>query len=163
QRARAEANFSMAREAVDDMYTQVAERWLSEQAHLEPLQREFLLKALKFYERSAQTHSNDPAVRREAAKAARRVGQIQQRLGFFKEAEAAYRRAQNELRTLIDSKRGMSEDRYELALANNQLGWMLSMTGRDCEEEYRAALALTEPLSKQYPRIAKYRREEAWA
>src|SRR5262249_10899807 len=38
QRAQAEANFLLARAAVDDMYTQVAERWLSEQAQLEPLQ-----------------------------------------------------------------------------------------------------------------------------
>ena len=46
QKARAEANFQLARAAVDDMYTQVAEKWLAQESHMVPLQREFLLKAL---------------------------------------------------------------------------------------------------------------------
>ena len=31
-----------ARKAVDEMYTEVAQKWLSQQPQLEPLQREFL-------------------------------------------------------------------------------------------------------------------------
>ena len=161
QRARAEANFGLARAAVDDMYTQVAERWLSEQAQLEPLQREFLLKALRFYERFAQPNSSDPGVLREAGKAARRVGEIQQRLGGFKDAEAAYRRALNVLGGLGAGDRAAPEDRYELALTHNRLGWMLWITGRTGEPDLRAALSLLAQLVESYPSVPAYRREQA--
>src|SRR5262249_17956666 len=38
----AESRLRVASRAVDDMYTRVAEKWISQQPHLEPLQREFL-------------------------------------------------------------------------------------------------------------------------
>ena len=81
QKARAEANFRLARAAVDDMYTQVAEKWLAQEPQMEPLQREFLLKALAFYERFARPDGASAEVRREAGKAARRVGEIQPEAG----------------------------------------------------------------------------------
>src|SRR5260370_32131318 len=71
QRARAEANFQLARTAVDDMYTQVAEKWLAQESRMEPVQREFLVKALEFYEQFAQPAGSSAEVRLEAGKAAR--------------------------------------------------------------------------------------------
>ena len=53
-----------ARKAVDEMYTQVAEKWLAQQPRLELVQREFLLKALAFYQEFARVRSSDPEVRR---------------------------------------------------------------------------------------------------
>ena len=73
------------------MYTQVAEKWLAEQASLTPLQREFLEKALAFYERFAAEEGSDPQVRHEAIRALYRVGLIRERLGRHAEAEAAFR------------------------------------------------------------------------
>src|SRR5262249_61325675 len=43
-----------ARRAVDDMYTDVAERWLDQEPHMEGVQREFLLRALEYYREFAQ-------------------------------------------------------------------------------------------------------------
>jgi uncharacterized protein HemX len=37
-----------ARQAVDDMYTDVAQEWLAQQAALQPTQQKFLLKALNY-------------------------------------------------------------------------------------------------------------------
>ncbi len=137
ERARSESNFRLARQAVDDMYTQVAERWLSEQAQLEPLQREFLTKALHFYERFARSSNNDPGIRREAGKAARRVGEIQQRLGAWKDAETAYRRALDIFGALEDEDAAAAETRRELAYTHNRLGWLLSRLRRSGEEDIR--------------------------
>ena len=50
RRRSAETRYEMARQAVDDMYTQVAEKWLAQEPQLENLQREFLEKALNFYQ-----------------------------------------------------------------------------------------------------------------
>src|SRR5262249_49164912 len=80
-RAKAEANFDLARTAVDDMYTQVAEKWLAQESRMEPVQREFLIKALKFYEQFAQPAGSSAEVRLEAGKGARRGGAVPTRPG----------------------------------------------------------------------------------
>ena len=50
EQARAEARSRQARQAVDEMYTEVAEQWLDQEPHMEEVQRRFLLKALQFYD-----------------------------------------------------------------------------------------------------------------
>src|SRR5262249_16460079 len=82
-----------ARKAVDEMYPEVAQKWLSQQPQLEPLQREFLLKALAFYQDFAQQRREDPEARHALARAYQRAGQIQWKSGRSREAEAAFRRA----------------------------------------------------------------------
>ena len=89
----AEDRLQFGRQAVDDMYTQLAEKWLAQQAELTPVQKQFLEKALAFYQRLATEESADPAVRFETAKAQQRVGEIQRKLGQHKEAEATFRQA----------------------------------------------------------------------
>jgi serine/threonine protein kinase len=90
-RIRAENRSQLARRAVDEMYTQVAEKWLVEQSSLTALQREFLEKALAFYEQFAADEGSDPQVRHEAIRALYRVGVIRYSLGRNAEAEAAFR------------------------------------------------------------------------
>ena len=82
-----------ARRAVDEMYTEVAQKWLSQQPRLEPLQREFLLKALAFYQEFARDRGNDPEARAASARAELRAGDIQKKLGEHGSAHHAYRRA----------------------------------------------------------------------
>ncbi|HEX8203379.1 MAG TPA: serine/threonine-protein kinase, partial [Isosphaeraceae bacterium] len=62
ERARAEDRSRTARRAVDTMFTRVAEEWLGQQAQLEPLQRDFLLEALSFYQQFAREEGRDPRV-----------------------------------------------------------------------------------------------------
>ena len=59
QRDEARSQRQHARQAVDQMYTEVAKKWLSQQPRLEPLQRDFLLKALAFYQEFARESGND--------------------------------------------------------------------------------------------------------
>ena len=82
-----------ARQAVDNMYTEVAEEWLAQRAALEPMQRKFLQMALDYYQRFAGEKSTDPEVRLRTAEAYRRVGSIQKKLSRNPEAEVADRRA----------------------------------------------------------------------
>jgi len=51
EQRRTDEQFQAAREAVDDMYTQVAEEWLADSPLLTDLQKAFVEKALKFYQR----------------------------------------------------------------------------------------------------------------
>jgi hypothetical protein len=65
------------------MYTQVAEKWLGDQPNLTRLQREFLEKALGFYERFTGDLESDPRARQESVEALYRVGAIRQKLSSW--------------------------------------------------------------------------------
>ncbi len=56
------------------MYTQVAEKWFAQQAELTLVQKQFLEKALAFYQQLATEQSDDPTVRFETAMAQQRAG-----------------------------------------------------------------------------------------
>jgi serine/threonine protein kinase len=87
----AEAMVSFARQALNE-YTQVA-RQLSDQPQTHQLQRELLLKALKFYEEIARQKQSDPKILLGKAHAYWRVGSIQNTLGQYSEAAEAMREA----------------------------------------------------------------------
>jgi serine/threonine-protein kinase len=157
QRRRAEENFQIARQAVDDMYTQVAERWLEAEPLMESLQREFLEKALAFYERFAREPGRDPAVRREAARAARRVGGIHLRLERPREAESAFRRSLEILGESLAEAPDDTLSRADLARSHERLGSLMQEAGRFAEAEavYRRGLALVEPLAADRARTTE--------
>src|SRR5262249_38426304 len=71
----------LARQAVDSMYTEVAEKWLANQPDMQGLQRQFLEKALHFYEQFAEATASDPNARVEKAKAYQRVAELNRKLG----------------------------------------------------------------------------------
>jgi tetratricopeptide (TPR) repeat protein len=143
------------------MYTQVAEKWLAHQPQMEPLQREFLEKALQSYTEFAQETSNDPTVRFETARAFRRIAEIQHRLGPSVQAEEAFRQAADRLQSLVDELPGTPAYRAELAATLHKFGVLLGDTGRygDEEEIHRRALKLEERLAAEHPNEANYRRD----
>src|SRR5437879_4874270 len=60
-----------ARRAVDEMYSRFAESMLSRQPGMERVEKEFLLKALHFYQEFSREEGDDPELRFETAKAFR--------------------------------------------------------------------------------------------
>jgi eukaryotic-like serine/threonine-protein kinase len=160
QRARAEANFQLARTAVDDMYTEVAEKWLAQESRMEPVQREFLVKALRFYEQFAQPEGSSPEVRLEAGKAARRVGAIQGRLGDNSAADAAFRSSIATLRALAAESPDPAV-RSELQLSLNRYAWLLWSVGRAPDNALSEARELGESLSQSSSAPVEVRAELA--
>ena len=171
QRRRAEARSRLARRAVDDMYTQVAEQWLAEQPRMERVQREFLEKARSVYEELAKEPGSEPTVRREAGAAYRRVGEVEHRLGHDDLAEQNHRRAIAIAEELSAAFPGAPSYRLDVALAVLRLGEILTRTGRhpEGEQALRRAqgiltdLAHAEPDRREYRRtLAEGRRELAY-
>jgi serine/threonine protein kinase/tetratricopeptide (TPR) repeat protein len=173
ERTEAARQRDQARRAVEDMYTAVAERWLSQEPGLEEVQRQFLLKALRYhreftlggpptlarrvhkllkalgYHREFTRYEEGGAEpRAAAARAYRRVGDIQRRLEVFPDAERAYREAASRFRRLADENPARREFVEELAACHQALGDLLVQTKRHAagEAEYRAAVALREQL-----------------
>ncbi len=135
-----------ARRAVDEMYTQFA-AMLGRQPDLQLIQRDFLLKALKYYEAYATERDPDPAVRARAGVAAFRVGEIQRTLGNPADAERAYRQAI----AVLESIPRRPGDRFLLEVlgrSHGSLGQLLTDLGR--KDEARPALACAVELTREY-------------
>jgi serine/threonine-protein kinase len=97
QRDLAQKNFHKAQEAVDDFFTQVSENTLlkSPLPGLQPLRRELLETAVKYYQGFMEAHRDEPALRAELAAAYFRVGKIRQEIGARGEAVQAYESARD--------------------------------------------------------------------
>ena len=154
----ADARFQLARKAVDEMYTQVAEKWLADQPTLTKLQTEFLEKALAFYEQFAAAPSGKPEVRLAAARASREVGEIRAALGKFDESVAAHRQAIAVCQDLASRLPTEPLYRHELASCLRRFGIVQRKRGRDDEAEplLRQAFTLWEELSNQHPENVEY-------
>ena len=143
------ASNAVAKQAVDDMYTQFAEKWLSEQGNASQLQREFLEKAAAFYEADATHLSNDLTRAMDRLKSRERVCKIQIKLGQHQEAEKG-------LRDLIGrclQYKTSNPSRIEFTIvelrSTAQLASLLTTIGKDdaAKAEYEKAAVLLRELA----------------
>jgi serine/threonine protein kinase len=153
ERAEAAKQRDLARRAVDDMYTDVAERWLEQEPQMEEVQRQFLLKALRYYEELAGARGDDAEARWGAAMAYRRAGDIQRKLEASADAEQAYGRAVQLLGRLAAEDPGRPDYRGALAGCYHGLGRLYGKAKRTAEAEraYRRVIALREELLDEAP------------
>ena len=92
---RRQANLARARAAVDDYLTTISESRLlkSPLPGLQPLRKELLTTALKYYEDFVSRHQDDPGLRADLAAAHLRVAEITDQIGSKEEALKAFQTA----------------------------------------------------------------------
>ncbi len=158
--ALADARTRETRQAVDKMYSQVAEKWLAQELGLELVQREFLEAALQFYVQFAQERGADPEVQLEAARAYYRTGTIRTRLGR-PGIEEAYRGAYTLLTELTADSPQRPDYRHELVQTAIALGEFLTNRSRfrEAEELFTRALVLATALVSEFPHEPAYQRD----
>jgi serine/threonine-protein kinase len=132
---KADARFQFARKAVDEMYTQVAEKWLSQQPRLTTVQKEFLERALVFYEQFTAESGPEPEAQFEGARALYRVGKINRKLKPSEWSGAAFRQCIEKLQSLSDRFPGQPQYLSELACASIELAGLEIELGRLGEAE----------------------------
>ena len=162
ERAKAEANASLAIEALDRMFERFSPTRMRilPQAFLEGARSEtidvpsspilsreaaaLLEEMLPFYDRLAQQTGNEGNLRAETAEANRRVGAIRQRLGQFDEAVKAYRRAIALDEELQAGSPANPLLKREMAQIENELGRLYTARQQmaQAREAHLAALAL---------------------
>jgi serine/threonine protein kinase len=144
QQRRAETYLGQAREAVDQMLTEVGQETLSNVPHLEPVRRALLEKALGFYEKLLTREGDDLAIRLETGRAYRRVGDIQHLLGQNDRASEAYHNSIEILRKLVTSDPANLDSLRDLAESHRKYGEPLDRIGRteEAEREVREAIEL---------------------
>lgn len=153
----------VARSVVDDLYTQFAEEWLSEEPYKDPIRQQFLEKALRLYQEFAAEETDDVALRREIALAHFRLGQIHRILNEHAAAQSSYERAIRAQAALSNDFPRVAIYRQDLANSHNWLGELFRQTDTVtlAEQNYREALRLQEDLLKQSPNDPAYREELA--
>jgi serine/threonine protein kinase len=155
----AEANFQSALEAVDQMLTRVGETELLNVPQMEPVRRNLLQDALRFYQEFLRKRSDSPQVRSEAASAYVRLGQIQVLLGQNNHGEEAYRQAVALLEQLLAESPGDPDFRHKLAGVHADRGALYVSTRRwaQAEAAFQKAVALREQLEREQPALVKNR------
>jgi eukaryotic-like serine/threonine-protein kinase len=155
---RAEEQRKEARQAVEDMYTQVAEKWLS-RSGLTDVQHAFLQKALHYYERFAQDEGTEPALRAACAEANVRVGDIRLRLQREDTALEPFQKAAAIYGALL--REAPNEPEYRHLLARRCLRRIaLILAPKDYAQASSAieqSIGLLERLHGDYPDSKPYR------
>jgi tetratricopeptide (TPR) repeat protein len=93
QRERADAAFRQALIAADESLTQISESRLLSVPGLQPLRKELLNSALKYYLDFQKQHADDPALQKDLAGAYARIGKITAEIGSKEEALKSYQQA----------------------------------------------------------------------
>lgn len=168
ERERAEANLRLATRAFEDIFSKVAvdpvaqlpnrdedEEW-PEPAweHMLSSKDAALLESmLKFYDQFAQQNHADIKLQKETARAYRRVGDIQQRLGQYDKADTAFRHALATYQRLAEASPENSDCLTAIAAIYNELGVVSRSTGHYIEARDFHVQA-QEALRKQSPQVA---------
>jgi serine/threonine protein kinase/tetratricopeptide (TPR) repeat protein len=132
QRQRAVDSLKDAEAAVDQLLMRVGRDKLADVPYAEPIRRELLADAVRFYEKFLERNNDDPELRLEVARARLGLGEIEWRLGEYHRAEEKLRQGLALLHELLAQQPGRPEYLHELAhgwhslglvkLAANQLG-----------------------------------------
>jgi eukaryotic-like serine/threonine-protein kinase len=159
QRRRAELAYEsevkqrrLARKAVDEMYTQVAQKWLAKEPRMEKIQREFLEKSLQYYQEFAEEQSSDPMVQLETAKAYRRMGSMHVTLGQDSNAMESFKKGIAIAEKLSADFPTLRDYREELADTYYQLGYlqMYSRLNGEPQSTFEKALGIFEVLTREF-------------
>jgi serine/threonine-protein kinase len=166
QRGLAQEGFREARQAVDEYFTRVSENTLldSPVPGMQPLRKELLETALRYYRGFHARSRDDPALRAELARAIYRVGRINELVGGSDETLAAYEEARSLGERLMGDHPADTTVRLDLARASRCAGRMLAQRmGQPGAglARLRTAVTLGEALVLEQPGNAEFQNELA--
>ena len=164
ENARAEKNFALAREAVDETLSSASmdpARVGADVPELVAFRRDLMLKAERFYAEFVRQEPGSDALLKDLAEGHRRLGHIQRLLEDPAAAEGHYRHAIEHFEQLVDDNPLEPEYRRALADTQNWLGETLRpLSGRAdaAAAAYDAALKLQQSLvAERSARVADRR------
>ncbi len=163
QRSAAEENFRLARSAVDDYLTRVSESRVLRVPGLEPLRRELLEDALRYYRDFVALRGHDPSLRDELILAYRRVGLINGLVGTGPAALDAFRQSLALAESVAAARPGDVELKQLIADLHNRIGLIQMRTGQS-DEAFRSlnlARSIDLALVQANPTDLAYRTEQA--
>lgn len=147
---RAERNFRDAREAVDGLGAQFAER-LASVPGASAVRREMLRDTLAYYKRFADQSQDDPTLRADLALTYSKMGTLADEIGSSEEAIAAHEKAISLFVDLAATEPHQRDHQRRLALARNNLAMSLKRAGRidEAQSAYQSAIELQKQLAQR--------------
>jgi eukaryotic-like serine/threonine-protein kinase len=163
ERDRADGNFRLAKEAVEQNVTRVAENPRLKQGGFHDLRKSLLVSAVPFYEQFVQQVSDDPGLEAERGRAYGRLALVRKEMGELREARADFERALAIFTRLTAENPSARDPRNVLGATYFELGNILREMGdlHGAEAAYRAALKVRQQLTEQDPTVAEFRRFQA--
>ncbi len=163
ERDRADGNFRLAKDAVEQTVTRVAENQLLKQGDFHDLRKALLSSAVPFYERFVQQVSDDPGLEAERGRAYGRLALVRKEMGELKESRSDYERALAIFTRLAAENPSARDPRIGLGSTYNNLGIVLQDMGdlKGAEAAYRADLKETQLLADQNSTETELRRHQA--
>jgi serine/threonine-protein kinase len=158
QRDQAQANFQLARDAVDEYCTKVSDDPRLKGKDLEELRRQLLQTAAKFHEKFVQRRGEDPRQKLDLGRAYLRLARLTGQIGDREKSLALHEQALATLKELHAEHPDAAEYREELAGAHDALAGWLNDTRRmrESDEHYQRSFTLWEKLAEEYPQELKY-------
>jgi tetratricopeptide (TPR) repeat protein len=167
ERRRAEANLSLARNAVEETLSATDRdpaRLGADVPQMDEFRRDLLGRAKRFYVEFLKEKPDSEELRNEMASAHLRLGHINRMLEQQQEASNEYREAIAEFGSLARANPGKPDYRQALASSYNWLGESLRPVSDQyagAEKAYASALLLQDQLVAADPANALYKRELA--
>lgn len=144
------ASLQLASNAVDEMYTNFADEWISQQANLTDVQRDFVIKAADVYEALAARSGDDLAIQKKAVKAYWNVAAMHGNMGELTEAADFLEKALDVVSRLVDVTAGQSLDEEAYA-------WSASLRAElalNAKTRHRPHLHLLDKADNAHRRLA---------
>jgi serine/threonine protein kinase/tetratricopeptide (TPR) repeat protein len=159
ERDRAEASFRMARDAVDQLFTQVSQSPKLKTQSMEKFRKDLLQNAKGFYERFIREQFDAPGVRYDLGLAHQRLAEIQRELGDYAAAEETLTKAIAVLDELVRAQPAMAEYQRDLAASYSALGLVYFDTAHweKADAANQRTLAIQAKLVAANPGAPEYR------
>ncbi len=133
----AERNFQEARRAIEELLTRVSEGRLKHMPGMQPIRKELLEAALKYYQGFVDRHGDDPTLKKDLADAYTRAAHILAEVGSRREALRVFDRALP-LRTELLRRDPRDKKRNLDLVAHHQAVGNLHMRLRDPDAALKA-------------------------
>jgi serine/threonine-protein kinase len=163
QRDRADENLALARKAVEDYFTHVAEDDDLKKQDLHRLRKKLLATAVPFLTRFTRQQADDPALLAEQGKTLYLLARLRAELGETTAAIADYEAMRAIFTKLVRTHPGVADHRQQLVRSHHNLAHLYWDVGRlpAAEASYRQAQRLQERLALDYPKNPEYQRNLA--
>jgi eukaryotic-like serine/threonine-protein kinase len=160
----AQANFEMASQAVEDYLFNLADDDRLKERDLTELRKKLVASAATFYQRFIAARKDDPRLEFMLGRAYYNLGYLHSDLSESKEAIEKLLQAEAIFQRLAEADPDNPEYRYYLGSAALDLEGVYRYDQRrpdDAETELQKATPLFEELTRQQPKVKKYRSKEA--
>jgi eukaryotic-like serine/threonine-protein kinase len=155
ERVKATANYELARQAVDDLFTQVSEDTLLNQPGMQPVRLELLAQAKEYYQQFLDSQGSSEELEDEFAQTYFRLGKITEAIDSYEAALLEYEKAYKIQQRLI--REGEDSERLENVAALGTTANALARCWQQCGDEekalsfYREAVNLREDYVDSRP------------